>query len=303
MTTRPVAPLAVISPVRDEARFIRNTLDAMIAQSVLPQEWLFVDDGSTDDTRSIIESYAAEHPWIRVISRENRGFRQLGSGVIAAFNFGREKLLSQDYQYIAKLDGDMSFPPRYLEIMLDKLDREPALAAVSGKVFRPENGRLVEEFMIDEMVAGQFKLYKRSAFDDIGGFTQTILWDGIDIHRCRMKGYTTLSFHDSDARLIHHRLMGSSDTNVYKGRVRLGRGIWFMGYHPLYAIASGIFRMHERPYVIGGLIIIGSYFYAAIRREPQFEDREFIRELRRWQLRKLLGQGAGSPRPSEKSRP
>ena len=303
MTTRPVAPLAVISPVRDEARFIRNTLDAMIAQSVLPQEWLFVDDGSTDDTRSIIESYAAEHPWIRVISRENRGFRQLGSGVIAAFNFGREKLLSQDYQYIAKLDGDMSFPPRYLEIMLDKLDREPALAAVSGKVFRPENGRLVEEFMIDEMVAGQFKLYKRSAFDDIGGFTQTILWDGIDIHRCRMKGYTTISFHDSDARLIHHRLMGSSDTNVYKGRVRLGRGIWFMGYHPLYAIASGIFRMHERPYVIGGLIIIGSYFYAAIRREPQFEDREFIRELRRWQLRKLLGQGAGSPRPSEKSRP
>ena len=303
MTTRPVAPLAVISPVRDEARFIRNTLDAMIAQSVLPQEWLFVDDGSTDDTRSIIESYAADHPWIRVISRENRGFRQLGSGVIAAFNFGREKLLSQDYQYIAKLDGDMSFPPRYLEIMLDKLDREPALAAVSGKVFRPENGRLVEEFMIDEMVAGQFKLYKRSAFDDIGGFTQTILWDGIDIHRCRMKGYTTLSFHDSDARLIHHRLMGSSDTNVYKGRVRLGRGIWFMGYHPLYAIASGIFRMHERPYVIGGLIIIGSYFYAAIRREPQFEDREFIRELRRWQLRKLLGQGAGSLRSSEKSRP
>ena len=303
MTTRPVAPLAVISPVRDEARFIRNTLDAMIAQSVLPREWLFVDDGSTDDTRSIIESYAADHPWIRVISRENRGFRQLGSGVIAAFNFGREKLLSQDYQYIAKLDGDMSFPPRYLEIMLDKLDREPALAAVSGKVFRPENGRLVEEFMIDEMVAGQFKLYKRSAFDDIGGFTQTILWDGIDIHRCRMKGYTTLSFHDSDARLIHHRLMGSSDTNVYKGRVRLGRGIWFMGYHPLYAIASGIFRMHERPYLIGGLIIIGSYFYAAIRREPQFEDREFIRELRRWQLRKLLGQGAGSPRSSEKSRP
>jgi len=303
MTTRPVAPLAVISPVRDEARFIRNTLDAMIAQSVLPQEWLFVDDGSTDDTRSIIESYAADHPWIRVISRENRGFRQLGSGVIAAFNFGREKLLSQDYQYIAKLDGDMSFPPRYLEIMLDKLDREPALAAVSGKVFRPENGRLVEEFMIDEMVAGQFKLYKRSAFDDIGGFSQTILWDGIDIHRCRIKGYTTLSFHDPDARLIHHRLMGSSDSNVYKGRVRLGRGIWFMGYHPLYAIASGIFRMHERPYVIGGLIIIGSYFYAAIRREPQFEDREFIRELRRWQLRKLLGQGAGSLRPSEKSRP
>jgi glycosyltransferase involved in cell wall biosynthesis len=250
---------------------------------------LFVDDGSTDDTRKIIESYAADHPWIRVVSRENRGFRQLGSGVVAAFNFGREQLESQDYRYIAKLDGDMSFPPRYIEVMLARLEGDNRLAAVSGKVYRPENGGLVHEFMIDEMVAGQFKLYKRDAFDAIGGFTQAILWDGIDIHRCRMKGFTTLSFHDPEARLIHHRLMGSSDSSVYRGRMRLGKGIWFMGYHPLYAIASGIFRMHERPYVVGGLIIIAGYFYAALRRERRYDDPEFIRHLRRWQMDKLFG--------------
>jgi len=282
MTACRVVPLAVISPVRDEATLVHNTLEAMTAQTIRPQEWLFVDDGSSDGTRAIIEAYTADYPWIRVIGRENRGFRQLGSGVVSAFNYGRENLL-----YIAKLDGDMSFPPRYLEVMIDRLERDPKLAAVSGKVFRPEEGGFVEEFMIDEMVAGQFKLYKREAFEAIGGFPQTILWDGIDIHRCRMKGYTTLSFHHAEARLIHHRLMGSSDANVFKGRVRLGRGIWFMGYHPLYAVASGLFRMHEKPYLIGGLIIIGSYFYAALRREPRYEDREFIAALREWQLRKL----------------
>jgi len=287
MPPTPVVPLAIVSPVRDEGKYVRNTLDAMVAQTVQPQEWLFVDDGSTDDTRAIIETYAAKHPWIRVISRDDRGFRQLGSGVIAAFDYGRARLARQDYQYIAKLDGDMSFTPRYLEVMIGRLESEPKLAAVSGKVFRPEGGGFVEEYIIDEMVAGQFKLYKRVAFEAIGGFTQTILWDGIDIHRCRMKGYTTLSFHHPDAKLIHHRLMGSSDSNVFKGRVRLGRGIWFMGYHPLYAIASGLFRMHEKPYVIGGLIIIGSYFYAAIRREPRFDDPGFIRELQAWQLHQL----------------
>ena len=289
MTATRIAPLAVISPVRDEAKFVRNTLDAMLAQTVRPQEWLFVDDGSRDDTRSIVESYAKDHPWIRVVSREDRGFRQLGSGVIAAFEYGRERLRHSDYQYIAKLDGDMSFPSTYLEVMLERLEREPRLAAVSGKVFRPEDDGQVEEFMIDEMVAGQFKLYKRAAFDAIGGFTRTILWDGIDIHRCRMKGYTTLSFHDPRARLVHHRQMGSSDKSIHTGRARLGRGIWFMGYHPLYAIASGLFRMHERPYVIGGLTIIANYLYAAIRNDPQYEDREFIRDLRNWQLSKLRG--------------
>lgn len=289
MTEPPaVVPLAVVSPVRDEAEYVKNTLDAMIAQTKRPMEWLFVDDGSSDDTAGIIASYARDHPWIRVIDLDDRGFRQLGAGVVAAFDYGRRRLQSKDYRYIAKLDGDMSFPPRYLEIMLDKLDGDPGLAAVSGKVFRPENGDLVEEFIIDEMVAGQFKLYKRKAFEEIGGFTRTILWDGIDIHRCRMKGYRTLSFHHPDARLIHHRLMGSSDRNVFKGRVRLGRGIWFMGYHPLYAMASGVFRMHERPYVIGGLIIIASYLYAAVRREPKFDDPDFVSDLRRWQLRQLL---------------
>jgi glycosyltransferase involved in cell wall biosynthesis len=282
-----VASLVVISPVRDESLFVKYTLDAMLAQTVRPQEWLFVDDGSVDDTRAIIESYAADNPWIHVVSRENRGFRQVGAGVIAAFNYGLRRLRSDDYRYIAKLDGDISFSPRYLEIMLDRLESEPDLAAASGKSFRMERGRLVEEFKIDEMVAGQFKLYKRTAFEDIGGFTETILWDGIDIHRCRMKGHRTLSFHHPDARIIHYRQMGSSDSSVLKGRVRLGRGIWFMGYHPLYAVVSGLFRMRERPYLIGGLLIITSYFYAAIRGEPRFEDKEFIKQLQQWQRQRL----------------
>jgi poly-beta-1,6-N-acetyl-D-glucosamine synthase len=287
MTAKRVVPLAIISPVRDEAKYVQKTLEAMLAQTVQPQEWLFVDDGSSDETPAIIDSYANRHPWIRVVRRNNRGFRQLGSGVIAAFNHGRNLLEKPDYRYIAKLDGDMSFTPRYLEIMLERLESDARLAAVSGKVFRPEGDSYVEEFIIDEMVAGQFKLYKRAAFDDIGGFAQTILWDGIDIHRCRMKGYHTLSFHDPEARLIHHRLMGSSDRNVFKGRVRLGRGIWFMGYHPLYALASGIFRMHEKPYVIGGIVIIGAYISAAIRRDPRYPDAEFITNLQQWQLKQL----------------
>ena len=282
-----IIPLVIISPVRNEAKLIRKTLDSVTSQTWQPAEWIIVDDGSNDATPQIVAEYAEKHPWIRLVPRQDRGFRQLGSGVIAAFDFGREHITFSDWQFIAKLDGDMSFGPRYLEIMVGTLAQEPKLACVSGKVFRPEGDSLVEEFIMDEATAGQFKLYKREPFLQMGGFPQTILWDGIDFHRCRMAGWDTRSFFHEDARLFHHRLMGSSDANVYKGRVRLGKGIWFMGYHPLYALAVGVFRMHEKPRVIGGIIIFAAYCWAGIKREPRFPDEKFRAYLQKWQLSRL----------------
>lgn len=280
-------PLVIISPVRDESKYLRRTLDSIVAQTCRPVEWILVDDGSSDSTPDIIQEYASQYPFIHLVSRGNRGFRKLGGGVIAAFNHGKEHITHTDYRYIAKLDGDMSFGPLYLQKMLEKLESDPRMAAVSGKVYREQNGRFIKERHIAEQVAGQFKLYKREAFEDIGGFVQHLAWDGIDVHQARLKGWKTLSFHDPDAWLWHHRIMGSSDRNLYVGRLRWGRGNWYMGYHPLYAIATGINRMRETPYVIGGLLMIIGYFYAAARGLPQYEDLHFRQELKKWQLARL----------------
>ena len=277
-------PLVIIAPVRDEADLIRLTLESMAQQTVIPVEWIIVDDGSQDNTAEIVQEYAAKYPFIRLVKRPDRGFRKVGGGVVAAFKFGVSQIQHTDYQYIAKLDGDMSFGPRYLEIMFEQFQNTQKLAAVSGKVFREENGNRVEEIIIDEHVAGQFKLYRREAFEQIGGFVEEVLWDGIDVHTARMKGWETKSFYHPDAILMHHRLMGSSDKNVYRGRLRWGRGIWFMGYHPLYAVASGIFRMREKPFIIGGLLIIAGYLGAAIRQAPRYDNPEFREHLHRWQL-------------------
>lgn len=279
-----VVPLVIIAPVRDEADLIRLTLDSMVAQTVKPVEWIIVDDGSQDGTADIVREYAEKHSFIRLVQRPDRGFRKVGGGVVAAFKFGITQIQHQEYEYIAKLDGDMSFGPRYLELMFQQFAQDPKLAAVSGKVFREEDGQKIEEHIIDEHVAGQFKLYRRVAFEEIGGFVEEVLWDGIDVHTARMKGWNTLSFFDPEAVLMHHRLMGSSDKNVYRGRLRWGRGIWFMGYHPLYALASGVFRMREKPFVIGGLLIIAGYIGAAIKGAPRYDNLEFRQHLHHWQL-------------------
>ena len=50
----------VISPCRNEAEYMRLTLDSVIAQSIRPEKWIIVDDGSTDDTPNILREYAKE---------------------------------------------------------------------------------------------------------------------------------------------------------------------------------------------------------------------------------------------------
>ena len=100
---------------------------------------------------------------------------------------------------------------------------------------------------------------------------------------------------DEGLRILHHRLMGSSHKSVYHGRLRWGRGQWFMGTHPLYIFASGIFRMRERPFVIGGLLIVAGFFEAMLRRQRRYEDLEFRKHLHSWQL-KRLGLGWLAPR-------
>ena len=50
----------LISPARNEADYISNTLDFVLAQTVLPKRWIIIDDGSTDDTPQILAELCGE---------------------------------------------------------------------------------------------------------------------------------------------------------------------------------------------------------------------------------------------------
>jgi glycosyltransferase involved in cell wall biosynthesis len=285
--------VAIVSPCRDEAATLERTIACMAAQTRPPVRWVIVDDGSTDRTPEILAAAAREIPWLRVVRRADRGFRKLGGGVIDAFYEG-VAAIDVDYDFVAKMDVDLEFTPSYIETLLEYFRADPNLVAASGKVFRREGDALVEEFMIDEMVAGQFKFYRRGALEQIGGFVREVMWDGIDFHRSRMAGFRTASLADPRLQILHLRLMGSSDMSVYRGRLRWGRGQWFMGSAFPYVLASGLFRAHEKPYLIGGMLIIAGYLRAALQREPRLPDLEFRRELRRWQYARLRGLLRGS---------
>ena len=97
----------LISPCRDEAGYMRQTLDSVIGQSIRPAKWVIVDDGSTDETPQILAEYQARHNWIEVVTRSNRGRRSVGPGVIEAFYAGYDAINLDEYEYVCKLDLDL----------------------------------------------------------------------------------------------------------------------------------------------------------------------------------------------------
>ena len=103
----------LISPCRNESRYMRETLDSVLAQSEPPTKWVIVDDGSTDDTPDILREYAAKHDCIQIVTRKDRGHRAVGPGVVDAFYAGYEAINPSDYTFLCKLDLDLRIPPRY----------------------------------------------------------------------------------------------------------------------------------------------------------------------------------------------
>lgn len=279
----------LISPCRNEAEYIRRTLNSVAAQSVPPVEWIVVDDGSTDETPMILHEYAERLPYLRVVTRQDRGKRSVGPGVIEAFYVGYHEI-KQPYRFLCKLDMDLDLPPRYFERLMELMQQDPRLGSVSGKAYfrDAESGSVFLEQIRDHVSLGMTKFYRRECFEQIGGFVREVMWDGIDCHKARMLGWKAQSIDQPELRFEHLRPMGSSQQNIHTGRMRHGYGQYFMGTSLAFMTASALLRLASRPRLVGAGMMWWGYVRAMLQRKPRYDDPEFIRFLRRWQWLSLL---------------
>lgn len=281
------ARYVVISPCRNEAQYARQSLESVVNQTVRPTKWVIVDDGSSDATPQILAEYAQRYDWIEVVTRSDRGRRSVGPGVIEAFEAGYQTIDPDAYEYICKLDLDLLLPPRYFEILIERMTANPRIGTCSGKAYVEADGRLVDERHGDDMSLGMTKFYRMACFKDIGGFVREVMWDGIDCHTCRMKGWIACSWDEPDLRFVHLRPMGSSQQSIYKGRMRHGFGQYFMGTGFLYMLASALFRLNEKPYVVGSLAMLWGWLSSALQGMRRYENPAFRAFLRRYHRRVL----------------
>lgn len=276
----------IITPVRDEEKHLEKTIGSVIAQTNRPAQWIIVDDGSTDRTGLIIDDYARRYPWITAVHRQNRGFRKAGGGVVDAFNEGYAALKSGDWEFIVKLDGDLSFAPDYFEKCFEQFHQEKQLGVGGGIICNIVQGREVVETGPIFHVRGATKIYRRACWDAIGGFWPAPGWDTMDEVRASMLGWTTRSF--PNLHLAHYRPTGTAE-GLWAGLVKNGKANYICGYHPLFMFTKCLRRVFRKPYFVGSAGLAYGYLSGYIHRTPRVEDSRTIRYLRQQQLKRLIG--------------
>jgi cellulose synthase/poly-beta-1,6-N-acetylglucosamine synthase-like glycosyltransferase len=285
MTPPRLPTYVLITPARNEERFIEATIESMASQTLLPRKWVIVSDGSTDRTDDIVKSHAARYSWIRFVRTPEHAERHFAAKV-RCFNSGYETLTEEAYDVIGNLDADITFEKDYFEFLLGKFV-EDARLGVAGTPFVEGDVAYDYRFTNIEHVSGACQLFRRACFEEIGGYVP-VAGGGIDwiaVTTARMKGWKTRTFLERICH--HHRPMGTATAGPFHALYKLGQQDYVLGGHPLWQLFRASFQMHRRPYLIGGLFLLSGYFWALVTRVDRRISAELISFHQHEQLQRL----------------
>ncbi|MDR2018016.1 MAG: glycosyltransferase family 2 protein [Syntrophobacterales bacterium] len=277
----------LITPARNEESSIEKTIKSVVSQTILPEKWIIVSDGSTDRTDEIVGKYAQTTTWMELIRMPEHTDRQFAAKV-HCFNAGYAKITETEIEYdiIGNLDADISFEGNYFNFLLAKFAGDPALG-VAGTPFVEDGKHYDYRFTNIEHVSGACQLFRRECFEEIGGYIP-IKGGGIDwvaVTTARMKGWKTRTF--TDMTCLHHRKIGTGDSGTLKVQFKYGQKNYCLGGHPLWHLFRSIFQMKNKPYVIGGILLLWGYVWAFVSRAKRPISAELMQFYRAEQTRRL----------------
>lgn len=281
------ATYVIVTPIRDEAPYIGRTIASVLSQTTLPSRWIVVDDGSTDGTSEILDHAALRTEWITVVHRRNRGYRAAGSGVVDAFYAGYAAVDHDDWDFIVKLDGDLSFDADYFEKSFTMFEADAKLGIGGGTVCRLESGQLTVDSVGDPPfhVRGATKIYRRACWQHIAPLATAPGWDTIDEVKANLCGWRTRTF--ADLKLIQHKPTGAAEGN-WRNWFKNGRANYVTGYHPVFMLAKCVKRARHKPLMLESMALIAGFCSGYLKRLPRGASDDAIRYLRKQQIRRLL---------------
>jgi len=267
---------------RNGAQMLRKTLYSIERQTLAPKLIVVVDDGSTDETRSVIESHQSKTK-IRIdaIRLPERGYdiRRVPANINAAYAYVEANPEKWDYSMIS--GDDCIYSRGYCASILARMNLDPQLVVASGDwqtlspgTVKPPQG------------AGRF--IKESFWREVGGkYPVAYGWESWLLYKAQQLGYRIANL--QEVRFSHLRSSGSVHRFKY-----WGAAMRTLGFHPVpvvLRVAKNLIEGTEPIPFQGNLTMLASYLFPIrYRSDPYFQcfDEGLQQFVRQQQLRTLM---------------
>ncbi len=282
----------VITPAYNEEEYLPFLLESMIGQTHQAAQLIIVNDGSTDETAKVVEKYGLQHDWIKLVNNTKKEKRAPGAKVVRAFLLGFEQLDVQDYDFIVKLDADLSLPEHYFETIAKHFQQNEQLGMVGGVCSLQEDGVwIVEKVADDDHIRGALKAYRTKIYNKMGGLRTAMGWDTVDELLCRYYGWQVKV--DPSLVVKHHRPT-NKEVGFLKGSFKCGKTFHYMRYSFLLALLGSLKRgMVHKPPLKTIWYTLKGYISAWCNNEPPIVDEQqgaYIRQYRYNKIQKKIKQ-------------
>jgi len=164
-------------------RYLKRAVDSLLIQSLQDFELIVIDDGSTDDSRQVIESYYSGHPKINIIYQQNKGLNVTNN---IALRVARGT-------YIMRLDADDYLDENALLLMSNKLEEDKGLGLIFPDYFLVDADENIlglerrhtfekDVSMLDQPAHGACTMIRRDFLLEVGGYDESFsCQDGYDL--------------------------------------------------------------------------------------------------------------------------
>ncbi|WGK63576.1 glycosyltransferase family 2 protein [Croceiramulus getboli] len=279
--------IAIVIPMHNEERFIRQTLDSLLNQSYPIDQLIVVDDHSSDRSAAVVENYLKDHPFMQLVRLHGDQQHLPGSKVIRAFQAGYDQL-DPRFDLLCKFDADLIFPKDYLQVLVAQFKADPLLGIAGGFCYiLKENDWVLEDLTNPDHVRGALKTYRKACFEALSGLQPVMGWDTVDELLAQFYGWKVKTL--AALKVKHLKPTGKHYNKAAKLKqgeafYRLGYGFW------LTTIAAAKLAWKKRKVRYFADYLQG-YFRALKNKEPLLVNRDqaqFIRKLRWKGIRKKL---------------
>ncbi len=255
----------LITPAYNEEDYLEKTINSVIHQTILPERWVIVSDGSTDRTDEIARDYAEKYQFIKFIRTEDNLKPKYGIAArkVAAIEAGFRHLEGVNYQYYGNLDADISFAEDFYDSLITKFENNLKLGLGGSFIYNIDKNRIWPMFDNPKTVGGASQFFRRQCWEDIGGYHPGAWEDSIAVTMALMKQWEVQSFQDICA--YHHKCAGLPGRSLIRARFHVGMMEHMKGDHILWETVRCAGSIFEKPILMGSLLQFLGFLWSVLK--------------------------------------